>query len=173
MKTTSSTAPSSTPAKPSIAIRQFALGYAALSLASLGSIPDAAALGRAKALLPHTTPDERLLIHWMTSISDRDLLPAIVAMNDLLKRYQTTSTCCNIIADWLYFQQDYERSAKCWKPCATSTRFSPALNLLGYSYIQNGTPDLEKPSPPSSVMPKFSRNLPIPGLSGEIFSHGR
>src|SRR5436305_10484042 len=32
---------------------QFALGYATLSLASLGSIPDTAALGRARALAPH------------------------------------------------------------------------------------------------------------------------
>jgi hypothetical protein len=37
---------------------QFALGYAALSLASLRSIPDSAALARAKSLLPRATPDE-------------------------------------------------------------------------------------------------------------------
>src|SRR6266849_4434557 len=41
---------------------QFALAYAALSLASLGSIPDSAALARAKSLLPRATPDEQLLI---------------------------------------------------------------------------------------------------------------
>jgi len=41
---------------------QFALGYAALSLASLGSIPDPEALARAKALAPRATPDEQLLI---------------------------------------------------------------------------------------------------------------
>src|SRR6267154_779184 len=189
---------------------QFALGYAALSLASLGSIPDAAALRRAKALLTHTTPDERLLIHWMTSISDRDLLPAITAMNDLLKRYPDNKHVLYIIADWLYFQQDYERSRQMLETVRhLDPDFPPALNLLGYSYIQTGTPDLEKavasvqryaevqpksPNPqdslgeifrmagddqsslehysaalnidptstPSSVMPKFSRNLPIP-----------
>src|ERR1700738_2986527 len=89
---------------------QFALAYAALSLASLGGIPDSAALGRAKALLPRATPDEQLLIRWMTSISDRDLLPAISAMNDLLKRYPNNKHVLYILADWLYSQQDYDRS---------------------------------------------------------------
>src|SRR5258708_26427830 len=78
---------------------QFALAYAALSLASLGGIPDSAALGRAKALLPRATPDERLLIRWMTSISDRDLLPAISAMNDLLKRYPNNKHVLYLLAD--------------------------------------------------------------------------
>src|SRR4029077_16133616 len=62
---------------------QFALAYAALSLASLGSIPDSAARSHSKSLFPRPTPDEQLLIRWMTSISDSDLLPAINAMNDL------------------------------------------------------------------------------------------
>src|SRR4030088_2333950 len=83
---------------------QFALGYAALWLASLGSIPNYAALARAKSLLPRATPDEQLLIRWMTSISDRDLLPAIMAMNDLLKRYPDNKHVLYIIADWLYNQ---------------------------------------------------------------------
>src|SRR6267154_524725 len=113
---------------------QFALGYAALSLASLGSIPDAAALGRAKALLPHTTPDERLLNHWITSTSDRELHPAITAMNDLLKRYPDNKHVLYIIADWLYFQQDYERSRQMLETVRhLDPDFPPALNLLGYS----------------------------------------
>src|SRR6266403_1622452 len=121
---------------------QFALGYATLSLASLGSIPNSAALGRAKALLPRATPDEQLLIRWMTSISDRELLPAISAMNDLLKRYPDNKHVLYILADWLYSQQDYGRSRQMLETVQQlDPDFPPALNLLGYAYIQTGTPD--------------------------------
>jgi tetratricopeptide (TPR) repeat protein len=124
---------------------QFALGYAALSLASLGNIPDSAALVRAKSLMPHATPDEQLLIRWMTSISDRDLLPAIGAMNDLLKRYPDNKHVLYIIADWLYYQQDYDRSRQMLETVhRLDPDFPPALNLLAYAYMQTGTPDPEK-----------------------------
>jgi tetratricopeptide (TPR) repeat protein len=124
---------------------QFALGYAALSLASLGSIPDSAALARAKSLMPRATPDEQLLVRWMTSISDRDLLPAISAMNDLLKRYPENKHVLYIIADWLYYQQDYDRSRQMLETVRRlDPDFPPALNLLAYAYMQTGTPDPEK-----------------------------
>jgi tetratricopeptide (TPR) repeat protein len=124
---------------------QFALGYAALSLASLGSIPDSAALVRAKSLMPRATPDEQLLIRWMTSITDRDLLPAISAMNDLLKRYPENKHVLYIIADWLYYQQDYDRSRQMLETVHhLDPDFPPALNLLAYAYMQTGTPDPEK-----------------------------
>ncbi len=121
---------------------QFALGYAVLSLASLGSIPDSAALTRAKSLLRRATPDEQLLIRWMTSISDGDLLPAISAMNDLLKRFPDNKHVLYILADWLYSQQDYDRSRQMLETVQQiDPDFPPALNLLGYAYIQTGTPD--------------------------------
>ena len=65
----------------------FALGYAVLSFVSRFSVTNSAALARAKALLPQATPDEQLMVRWMTSIQDRNLVPAIASMNDLLKRY--------------------------------------------------------------------------------------
>ncbi|HLZ91670.1 MAG TPA: tetratricopeptide repeat protein [Candidatus Acidoferrum sp.] len=124
---------------------QFALGYAALSLASLGTIPDSAALARAKSLLPHATADEQLLIRWMTSISDRDVLPAIGAMNDLLKRYPENKHILYILADWLYSQQDYDRARQMLETVRRiDPDYPPALNLLGYAYVQTGSPDPEK-----------------------------
>jgi tetratricopeptide (TPR) repeat protein len=137
---------------------QFALGYAALALASLGSIPDSAALGRAKSLLPRATPDEQLLIRWMTSISDRDLLPAISAMNDLLQRYPTNKHVLYILADWLYSQQDYDRSRQMLETVhQLDPDFPPALNLLGYAYIQTGTPD---PAKAIASLQRYAEVLP-------------
>ncbi len=123
---------------------QFALGYATLSLVSLGTIPNSVALGRAKSLLPRATPDEQLLVRWMTSISDHDLLPAITAMNDLVKRYPDNKHVLYIVANWLYVQ-DYDRSRQILETIRRlDPDFPPALNLLGYAYIQTGTPDPEK-----------------------------
>src|SRR6266851_4724052 len=137
---------------------QFALGYAALSLASLGSIPDSAALARAKSLLPRATPDEQLLIRWMTSIGDRELLPAISAMNDLLKRYPNNKHVLYILADWLYSQQDYDRSRQMLETVhQLDPDFPPALNLLGYAYIQTGTPD---PAKAIASLQRYAEVLP-------------
>jgi tetratricopeptide (TPR) repeat protein len=137
---------------------QFALGYATLSLASLAGIPDSAALGRAKALLPHATPDEQLLIRWMTCISDRDPLPAISAMNDLLKRYPNNKHVLYILADWLYSQQDYDRSRQMLETVhQLDPDFPPALNLLGYAYIQTGAPD---PAKAIASLQRYAEVLP-------------
>jgi tetratricopeptide (TPR) repeat protein len=121
---------------------QFALGYAALSLASLGSIPDSAALAKAKVLAPHATPDEQLLIRWMTSIGDRNLLPAIAASNDLAKRYPRSPQVLYMIADWLYYQQDFDRARRMLENIREiDPSFAPAFNLLSYAYMQTGTPE--------------------------------
>jgi tetratricopeptide (TPR) repeat protein len=137
---------------------QFALGYATLSLASLGNIPNSAALSHAKALLPRATPDEQLLIRWMTSISDRDRLPAISAMNDLLKRYPDNK---HIL---------YDRSRHMLETIhRLDPDFPPALNLLGYAYIQTGTPDPEKAIASLKRYAELLPNSPNPQDSlGEI-----
>ena len=63
-----------------------ALSYAMVSFAARRGMPDASALAKAKTLLSRATPDERLLVRWMTDIQDHNLLPAITGKNDLLKR---------------------------------------------------------------------------------------
>jgi tetratricopeptide (TPR) repeat protein len=124
---------------------QFALGYATLSMASLGEVPDTAALTKAKTLMPRCTPDEQLLVRWMTSLSDRDLLPAISAMNDLMNRYPKDPHILYLIADWLYYRQDYELALKMLENIhRLDPDFPPALNLLAYAYIQTGTPEPAK-----------------------------
>src|SRR5258708_11959094 len=89
---------------------QFALAYGFLSSAARRGTPNAAALARAKALLPLATPDEQLLVRWMTSIQEGDLLPAIMSMNDLLKRYPKDEHVLYLTSEWLCFQQDNDRA---------------------------------------------------------------
>ena len=120
----------------------FALGYAVLSFTSRRSIPNEGALERAKALLPQATPDEQLMVRWMTSIQERNLLPAIASMNDLLKRYPKNKHVLYLTSEWLYNQQDFERSQKMLEYLLKlDPNFPPALNMLGYSYIASGHPD--------------------------------
>jgi tetratricopeptide (TPR) repeat protein len=124
---------------------QFALGYALLSFASRRGIPDSAALAKAKSLLPRATSDEQLLVRWMASVQDRDLLPAIMNMNDLLKRYPTNKHVLYLTAEWLYFQQDYDRArARMEAVRRLDPNFPPVLNVLGYAYIETGDPDPAK-----------------------------
>jgi tetratricopeptide (TPR) repeat protein len=123
----------------------FALGYAVLAFTSRRNVPDPAALARAKALLPRATPDEQLMVRWMTSIQDRNLLPAIASMNDLLKRYPKDKHVLYLTSEWLYSQQDYERSQKMMESVlGLDPSFPPVLNMLGYAYIEDGHPDPAK-----------------------------
>ena len=124
---------------------EFAFGYALLSFASRRGIPNSAALARAKALLPHTSPDEQLLVRWMTGIQDNNLLAAIASMNDLLKRYPKNKHVLYLTSEWLFLQQDFDHSQKMMESLLQiDPAFPPVLNMLGYSYIQSAHPDANK-----------------------------
>jgi tetratricopeptide (TPR) repeat protein len=50
-----------------------------------------------------------------------------------------------LTAEWLYFQQDYDRSRKMMeKILQLDSNFAPALNMLGYASIESGDPDPAK-----------------------------
>jgi tetratricopeptide (TPR) repeat protein len=120
----------------------FALGYALLSFASRTGIPNGAALEHAKVLLPHAPADEQLLVRWMTGIQDGNFLPAIASMNDLLKRYPKNRHVLYLVSEWLFTQQDFDRSQKMMESLLQiDPNFPPVLNMLGYSYIQSAHPD--------------------------------
>lgn len=124
---------------------QFALAYAFLSFAARRDTPDAAALGRAKSLLSRATPDEQLLVRWLTGVQGGDLLPAITSMNDLLNRYSRDKHVLYLTSEWLYFQQDYERARSMMEATRQiDPNFAPVFNKLGYAYLETGRPDPDK-----------------------------
>jgi tetratricopeptide (TPR) repeat protein len=123
----------------------FALAFAVWSYAASHAQPNPQALQRAKALAPSATPDERLLIDWMVDVEQGDLLPAIGAMNDLLARFPNDKHIVYLTAEWLYFQQDYDRAREMLsKVTQIDPNFPPALNMLGYAYVETGIPDPQK-----------------------------
>ncbi len=124
---------------------KFAMGYAVLSFVSRHGTPNAAALARAKTLLPLATPDEQLLIRWMVSVQNGDLLPAIMNMNDLISRYPKNEHVLYLTSEWLYSQQDYDRARQAMeKIIQIDPNFSPAFNILGHAYLQTGNPNPAK-----------------------------
>jgi tetratricopeptide (TPR) repeat protein len=124
---------------------QYALAYAFLSFAGRRDTSDVSAIARAKSLLSHTTPDEQLLVRWMTSVEEGDLLPAILTMNNLLKRYPSNKHVLFLTSEWLYVQQDYDRARQLMETTLrVDPNFAPTLNLLGYAYLETGNPDPDK-----------------------------
>jgi tetratricopeptide (TPR) repeat protein len=124
---------------------RFALAYALLSFAGRTGTPDATALARAKSFLPRATPDEQLLVRWMNSVEEGDLLPAILTMNNLLKRYPADKHVLYLTSEWLYLQQDYDRARQLMETTLrVDPNFAPTLNLLGYAYLETGNPDPAK-----------------------------
>jgi tetratricopeptide (TPR) repeat protein len=124
---------------------QSALCYAMQSFAARRIMPDGTALAKAKLLLPRATPDEQLLARWMIGIQDRDLLPAISSMNDLLKRFPRDKHILYMTAEWLLLQQDDDRARSMMESALQIDPAFPAvLNRLGYVYIGTGTPDPAK-----------------------------
>src|SRR6184192_1119757 len=124
---------------------QSALSYALVSFAARRGMPDASALAKAKALLSRATPDERLLVRWMTDIQDDNLLPAIASMNDLLKRYPRDKHVLYITGEWLFLQQDDDRAKTLLETALqVDPDFPAALNRLGYLYLDSSHPDPAK-----------------------------
>lgn len=149
----------------------FALAFAVWSFAARRNQPSAEALHRAEALAAHATPQEQLLVRWMTSVQKDDMLPAIAATNDLLKKYPNDKHVLYLTSEWLYFQQDYERSRKIMEHVVElDPNFPPILNMLGYSYIESGDPN---PVKAISFLQRYSQlqpHQPNPEDSlGEIF----
>jgi tetratricopeptide (TPR) repeat protein len=123
----------------------FALAYAVWGFAANRSQPAPDAIKHARALLPTATPDEQLLINWMLDVQEANNLAAINAMNDLRGRFPGDKHVLYLTAEWLYFQQDYQRSKKLMERILDiDPNFPPALNMLGYAYVETGDPDPAK-----------------------------
>jgi predicted Zn-dependent protease len=123
----------------------FALAYAIWSYAANRNQPAASALQRAKTLAPKATPDEQLLVNWLVDVQEGNNIAAIGAMNDLLARFPNDKHILYLTSEWLYFQQDYDRSRNMMeKLIQLDPNFPPGLNMLGYAYIETGDPDPAK-----------------------------
>jgi tetratricopeptide (TPR) repeat protein len=122
-----------------------ALAYALWSYAARvsGSAPEA--IQKAVSLSGKSTPDEKLLVQFMTGAQQADVLPAIVAMNDLVSKHPKDKHILFLAGDWLLSQEDYVRGRKLLeKSLEQDPKFPPALNTLGYAYVNSLDPEPER-----------------------------
>jgi tetratricopeptide (TPR) repeat protein len=124
---------------------KFALAYAVWGYAANRTQPAPEAIKHARALLPSAVPDEQLLVNWLLYVQEANNLAAINAMNDLRGRYPADKHVLYLTAEWLYFQQDYARAKKGFERILDiDPNFPPALNMLGYAYVESGDPEPDK-----------------------------
>ncbi len=120
----------------------FALAYAVWSFAARRNQPNPQATQKAEQLAVNALPEERLLVNFLTAVQKDDMLPAISSMNDLLARFPKDRHALYLTAEWLYFQQDYDRSVKLMEQIIElDSNFAPAFNMLGYAKVETGDPD--------------------------------
>jgi tetratricopeptide (TPR) repeat protein len=123
----------------------FALGYAVWSFAARRTQPAPDALKKAKSLASKCIGDECLMITFLIGSQEANVLPAISAMNDLLARRPKDKHVLYLSGEWLYFQQDYDHAKKDWiKSLEIDPDFPPALNMLGYVYVEGENPEPQK-----------------------------
>jgi tetratricopeptide (TPR) repeat protein len=123
----------------------FALAYAVWSFAARRSKPNPEAARQAELLATTAPGDEQLLVKFLVSVQKADMLAAISSMNDLLSRFPNDRHALYLTSEWLYFQQDYDRSVRMMEQIVKlNPDFAPAYNMLGYAKVETGDPDSVK-----------------------------
>jgi tetratricopeptide (TPR) repeat protein len=124
---------------------QSALAYALWSYAARWSGTAPEALQKALSLSHKSAGDEKLLVKFMVGTQEADALPAIMAMNDLVNKHPKDKHVLYLAGEWLFFQQDYARGRQLMeKSLEIDPKFPPALNTLGYAYVESLDPEPEK-----------------------------
>lgn len=122
---------------------KFAQAYILIANFSHDPAEQHAARMRAKQLAPRVSRGERLLIRWMASAQEDSYVPAIAAMNDLLRRYPRDQRLAFLAGAWLVKQEQYQQGvAVLERAVGLAPNYPAALNELGYAYAFSG--DFEK-----------------------------
>ena len=119
----------------------FALANIMMSFASVDPTVDpaeqVAARKRANASRAKVSPDEQLVIDWLTNSSEGRMIPAIQAMNEVLGRYPNDKYLAWLGAVWVENQQQIARAIPMFEHAIQlNPDFAPPLNELGYCYAR-------------------------------------
>lgn len=92
-----------------------------------------AAREQAKALAPHTTPGEQLMVAWISKVQEGDFIGGISAMNDLLEMYPRDKHLFYLAGNWLMGENgDDQAEHFMLKALAIDKNFPAAVNDLAY-----------------------------------------
>ena len=122
-----------------------AFAYALWSYAARWNVAAPEAVQKAQALSTKSAADEKLLVKFMTGAQEADVLPAIMAMNDLVNKHPKDKHVLYLAGEWLFFQEDYVRGRDLMeKSLQLDPKFPAALNTLGYAYVDSLDPEPAK-----------------------------
>ena len=117
----------------------FALARLFLSYESSDPTEQVRERARAKALAPHVTRGEQLMIGWLAGVRENDYVHAIADMNDLLQSYPKDKRLMFLAGRWLITQTRYEQGQKLLeRVIAVDANYPAVLNELGYTYAFTG-----------------------------------
>jgi hypothetical protein len=135
-----------------------ALAFALWSYAARWNTPAPDAAQKALALSAKSAADEKLLVTFMTGTQQADALPAIMAMNDLVNKHPKDKHILYLAGEWLFFQEDYVRGRELMeKSLLLDPKFPPALNTLGYAYVESLDPE---PAKGIDLLRRYAEVLP-------------
>jgi len=135
-----------------------ALAFALWSYAARWTTPSPDAVQKALALSAKSAADEKLLVKFMTGTQEADALPAIMAMNDLVNKHPKDKHVLYLAGEWLFFQEDYVRGRELMeKSLQLDPKFPPALNTLGYAYVESLDPE---PAKGIDLLRRYAEVLP-------------
>jgi tetratricopeptide (TPR) repeat protein len=135
-----------------------ALAFALWSYAARWTTPARDAMRKAIALSDKSAAEERLLVTFMTGTQEADALPAIMAMNDLVQKHPKDKHVLYLAGEWLFFQEDYVRGRELMeKSLQVDPMFPPALNTLGYAYVESLDP---QPAKGIDLLRRYAEVLP-------------
>jgi tetratricopeptide (TPR) repeat protein len=122
---------------------KFALAYTWICFTTTDPAEESDARVRAKAAMSEVTPQEKLMVKWITGAHEDNYVESIQAMNDLVALYPQDKRLNFLAGYWLYRQDEFERAKKpTLQSLADDPKYATAYNQIGYLYSRTG--DLAK-----------------------------
>jgi len=139
----------------------FAQAYAWICLTTSDPAEESSDRAKAKALIPHVTPGEQLLVRWVAGVRENRYVEGIMAMNDMLAMFPHDKRLNFLVGYWLYRQDEYEISKRLTlRAMADDPNYATCYNQLGYLYSRLG--DFDKALQYTAKYIEFLPNEPNP-----------
>jgi tetratricopeptide (TPR) repeat protein len=115
----------------------FASAYAWIAFNSRNPAEAKSAREKAKALAPHVSRGEQLMIMWIADVQENKMIEGISAMNDMFEVYPKDKRLLYLAANWMmgaHLPEQAERLLK--RALEVDKNYPPALNDLAYAYAR-------------------------------------
>jgi len=115
-----------------------ALAWAWIAFNSRNPVEVSTAREKAKALLPHVTPGEKLMIQWISNVQEGNYIAGIEAMNDMLAMFPKDKHLLYLAGNWLMGENGNDQALKLLdRALAIDKNFPAAINDAAYVYARD------------------------------------